>query len=105
MCIVHAGDVDKPAIFGCAQTGCRACLEALVERHEGLVHAVLRRQLSGPPRYCKRGGLGWGRRCCISILGAEWPSPAMPGWLSSAGYGKQWRKPSVRKAGWSLKSR
>ncbi len=47
MCIVQPGDVDKPAIFGCAQAGCRACLEALMERHEGLVHAVLRRQSSG----------------------------------------------------------
>lgn len=53
MCIVHAGDEEKPAIFGCAQAGCRACLEALMERHEGLVHAVLRRQSSGPLSYAE----------------------------------------------------
>ena len=51
MCIVHPLDVEKPAIYGCAQTGCRECLEALMQRHEGLVHYVLQRQ--------KRGGVAY----------------------------------------------
>ncbi|HNT77571.1 MAG TPA: hypothetical protein PKH77_21355 [Anaerolineae bacterium] len=28
--------------FGCAQRGCRACQEALVRAHSGLIHTVLR---------------------------------------------------------------
>jgi RNA polymerase sigma factor (sigma-70 family) len=31
----------------CAQTGCAVCLEALLKRHEKLVHGVLRRQWRG----------------------------------------------------------
>lgn len=51
MCIVHPLDVEKPAIFGCAQSRCRECEEALMQRHEGLVHYVLQRQ--------KRGGVAY----------------------------------------------
>lgn len=51
MCIVHPRDVEKPVIYGCAQAGCRECLEALLQRHEGLVHYVLQRQ--------KRGGVAY----------------------------------------------
>lgn len=51
MCIVHPRDVEKPAIYSCAQAGCRECLEALMQRHEGLVHYVLQRQ--------KRGGVAY----------------------------------------------
>lgn len=51
MCIVHPVDVEKPAVFACAQSGCRECVEALLQRHEGLVHYVLQRQ--------KRGGVAY----------------------------------------------
>ena len=51
MCIVHSLDVEKPAIFACAQSGCRECVEALLQQHEGLVHYVLQRQ--------KRGGVAY----------------------------------------------
>jgi len=51
MCIVHPLDVEKPASFACAQSGCRECVEALLQRHEGLVHYVLQRQ--------KRGGVAY----------------------------------------------
>lgn len=44
MCIVHPLDLESPITFACAQVGCEACLEALLERHEGLVHTILRRQ-------------------------------------------------------------
>jgi RNA polymerase sigma factor (sigma-70 family) len=44
MCIVHQMDLESPAAFECAQSGCRECQDALVRRHEGLVHTVLRRQ-------------------------------------------------------------
>lgn len=47
MCIVHPLDVESPAAFECAQAGCEACAEALLKRHERLVHAVLRRQWRG----------------------------------------------------------
>jgi RNA polymerase sigma factor (sigma-70 family) len=36
--------VESPAAFACAQAGCEVCIEALLRRHEKLVHAVLRRQ-------------------------------------------------------------
>ena len=44
MSIVHQKDWESPSAFECAQSGCRECQEALVRRHEGLVHTVLRRQ-------------------------------------------------------------
>jgi len=40
-------DVESPAAFECAQAGCARCVEALLRRHEKLVHAVLRRQWRG----------------------------------------------------------
>ena len=51
MCIVHPLDLESPAIYVCAQAGCDACLEALLRRHEGLVHAILRRQWQGDMAY------------------------------------------------------
>jgi RNA polymerase sigma factor (sigma-70 family) len=53
MCIVHSLTLEEPAIFGCAQRGCRDCLNGLMRQHEGLVHAVLRRQSSGPLSYAE----------------------------------------------------
>lgn len=47
MDIVHPLRPDDPAIFGCAQAGCQACVAALLERHEGLVHYVVRNQIWG----------------------------------------------------------
>jgi DNA-directed RNA polymerase sigma subunit (sigma70/sigma32) len=47
MCIVHPWEVESPAAFVCAQSGCEACLEALLKRHQRLVHSVLRRQWRG----------------------------------------------------------
>jgi len=47
MCIVHPLEVESPTAFACAQAGCEACTEALLRRHEKLVHAVLRRQWRG----------------------------------------------------------
>ncbi len=40
---VHSLDPEGPAVFGCAQGGCRICVEALIRHHEGLVHFFLRR--------------------------------------------------------------
>ena len=45
--------LDKPAVFQCAQSGCRDCLNGLMRRHERLVHTVLRRQSSGPLSYAE----------------------------------------------------
>ena len=47
MCIVHRLDVESPDVFVCAQAGCETCLEALMKRHERLVHAILRQQWRG----------------------------------------------------------
>lgn len=44
MSVVHPLDLEGAAIFDCAQAGCQVCLEALLRRHEGLVHFVLHRQ-------------------------------------------------------------
>jgi RNA polymerase sigma factor (sigma-70 family) len=47
MCIVQPMDLKSPVVFECAQAGCARCVEALLRRHERLVHAVLRRQWRG----------------------------------------------------------
>lgn len=51
MSIVHPFPPEGPAAFVCAQVGCRACLDRLMRQHEGLVHHVLRRQVSGAATY------------------------------------------------------
>ena len=51
MSITHSFNLEGPAVFVCAQAGCRACLEALMHRHERLVHAILRRQARGGVPY------------------------------------------------------
>ena len=40
---------ERPHV--CAQAGCAVCLEALLRRHEGLVHVILRRQWRGEVAY------------------------------------------------------
>ena len=49
--IVHPFDRDGPVTFACAQSRCPTCQDALVRRHEGLVHVVLRRQSRGGVAY------------------------------------------------------
>jgi RNA polymerase sigma factor (sigma-70 family) len=51
MSIVHPLELTGPAIFRCAQAGCIECGDRLVRQHEGLVHAVLRRQACGDAAY------------------------------------------------------
>jgi RNA polymerase sigma factor (sigma-70 family) len=51
MSIVHPLDLTGPAIFRCAQAGCAECGDRLLRQHEGLVHAVLRRQACGDAAY------------------------------------------------------
>ncbi len=51
MSIVHSHDLAGPAVFGCAQAGCRVCQDRLVRQHERLVHFVLRRQVNGDVAY------------------------------------------------------
>jgi RNA polymerase sigma factor (sigma-70 family) len=48
---VHPLDLEGPAVYGCAQAGCQACLEALMLHHEGLVHFVLQRQFRSGMAY------------------------------------------------------
>jgi RNA polymerase sigma factor (sigma-70 family) len=47
MCMVHPLEVESPERFACAQAGCKECTEALLRRHERLVHCILRRQWRG----------------------------------------------------------
>jgi RNA polymerase sigma factor (sigma-70 family) len=51
MSIVHSPDLIGPAVFGCAQAGCRVCQDRLVRQHERLVHFVLRRQVCDEMAY------------------------------------------------------
>ena len=44
MCIVQQNRREGLAVYRCAQDGCRACLNRLMERHDGLVHLILRQQ-------------------------------------------------------------
>lgn len=53
MCIVHSPELMGPAVFGCAQAGCRVCQERLVRQHERLVHSVLRRQVTDEVEYAE----------------------------------------------------
>jgi len=53
MSIVRSDDLAGPAVFGCAQAGCRVCQGHLVRQHEGLVHFVLRRQVHGDVAYAE----------------------------------------------------
>ena len=47
MDIVHPLRPDDAVIFGCAQAGCQACVAALLVRHEGLVHYIVRNEIWG----------------------------------------------------------
>ena len=51
MDIVQHRDADHPGNFGCAQDGCIACLEKLLQEHEGLIHFMVRRQWPGEAEY------------------------------------------------------
>jgi RNA polymerase sigma factor (sigma-70 family) len=51
MHIIHPLDSSGPAVFTCAQGGCQLCLNALIHRHEGLIHAVIQRQHRGGVAY------------------------------------------------------
>ncbi len=53
MSIVHPNGLTGPDAYACAQGGCRTCLDALMHRHEGLVHTVLRRQARGGVEYAE----------------------------------------------------
>jgi RNA polymerase sigma factor (sigma-70 family) len=48
---VHRLDPEREGIFGCAQAGCRVCQAALLQRHEGLIHFLIRRQSTGGVLY------------------------------------------------------
>jgi RNA polymerase sigma factor (sigma-70 family) len=43
MCSIPQNDPAAGGDFGCAQAGCRACLDALIREHTGLIHTILRR--------------------------------------------------------------
>lgn len=43
MCSITENDPSKGGDFACAQSGCRACQDALVRAHSGLIHTILRR--------------------------------------------------------------
>jgi RNA polymerase sporulation-specific sigma factor len=43
MCSITENELARGGDFSCAQDGCRACQDALVRAHSGLIHTVLRR--------------------------------------------------------------
>jgi RNA polymerase sigma factor (sigma-70 family) len=43
MCSITENDPARGGDFACAQGGCRACQDALVRAHSGLIHTILRR--------------------------------------------------------------
>lgn len=51
MNILTACQAEAKANFRCAQGGCERCMEYLLGRHEGLVHAVIRRVEIGGVSY------------------------------------------------------
>ena len=51
MSIVHPFSLNGPAVFVCAQAGCRVCQDALVRQHERLVHFILRQRVHGDVPY------------------------------------------------------
>lgn len=51
MAIVQQREADHPGDLGCAQGGCRACLEKLLQEHERLIHYLVRRQWPGAAEY------------------------------------------------------
>lgn len=59
MCIVQRRAADHPADFGCAQAGCRACLERLLERHARLIPLIVHRQCPGRADYADLIQEGW----------------------------------------------
>jgi RNA polymerase sigma factor (sigma-70 family) len=42
MCSIPQNDPAAGGDFGCAQAGCQACLDALIRKHTGLIHAIVR---------------------------------------------------------------
>jgi RNA polymerase sigma factor (sigma-70 family) len=58
MTILTACHAEQGAIFACAQAGCRQCLEYLLERHKGLVHACIHREEPGGVGYAEVAGEG-----------------------------------------------
>jgi RNA polymerase sigma factor (sigma-70 family) len=43
MCSITENDPARGGDFACAQGGCRACQDALVRAHSGLIHTIMRR--------------------------------------------------------------
>ena len=102
MCIIHPLDVASPTIFVCAQAGCEACLEALLERHKGLVHVILRRQWGADLTYAdmlQEGTIGLWR----AILGYDpYRGVAFSSYAGKAIERRMWRAVFVssRQARW-----
>ena len=65
MCIVQhrddACDVGRqhPADFGCAQAGCRECVERLLRQHARLIPFIVQRQCAGQADYADLIQEGW----------------------------------------------
>jgi RNA polymerase sigma factor (sigma-70 family) len=65
--MLHEDEVQSPAVFTCAQSGCEECLERLLRQHEGLVHTIIRRSWVGSTEYddlLQEGRMGLWRAIC-----------------------------------------
>jgi RNA polymerase sigma factor (sigma-70 family) len=101
MRIIHPLDVESPATYVCAQAGCDVCLEALLRRHEGLVHAVLRRQWRGDVAYndlLQEGRIGLWQAILhfdphrgVAFSSYAWPAIEGRQWRAVAVAGRQGR--------------
>jgi hypothetical protein len=75
--------LSEVTLFQQAQAGCRACLDALMTRHDGLVQAVVRRQVSGDLPFAKalqagriglwRAILDYGLKHGTALFTYAWP--------------------------------
>lgn len=64
MCILQRREVVLPAGSGCAQAGCRECLERLLEQQAGPIRLIVGGSILGrsttPVRFIKaESGCGW----------------------------------------------
>jgi len=98
-----AQELTGRAVFRQAQAGCRDCLNELMEKHDGLVHAVVRKQILGDLPYdeaLQAGRIGLWR----AVLGYDpdrgafstyaWPSIARHIWRAVKEVGRFF-EPSV----------
>lgn len=90
--ILPASGLTEAAMFQQAQTGCQECLGLLMERHDGLVQAVVRRQVLGELPFAEaiqsgriglwRAILGYNPQQGCAFSTYAWPAISRQVWRS-----------------------